>query len=356
MFCRAEEQAMKRAIELAAAGGKRVFPNPEVGAVILSPNGETISEGFHAFCGGAHAERDALSKAGDVSGCTMVVTLEPCTHHGRTPPCTSAIIQSGINRVAVGLIDPDPRVGGKGIEHLRASGIDVETGLLEDHVRELNRVYLHHIATGRSFLHLKMAGTLDGRSAARDGSSRWITGEESRKRVHEYRRTSHAVLVGGGTAVADNPLLTARDVFCSPEDQPVRIVYSGSGLPAGLKIFNTPGRTVVAVKKKIDVPASAEVWEGIETPLQLLEKTASEGLGIVLCEGGKSLAASLLRNRLVDRFSIFAAPALLGNSGVPLIGDLEIDSISGILRLEDITVTLIGSDTLTEGKVVYRSD
>jgi diaminohydroxyphosphoribosylaminopyrimidine deaminase/5-amino-6-(5-phosphoribosylamino)uracil reductase len=356
MFSQAEQRAMKRAIELARAGGKHVFPNPEVGAVILSPAGEVVSEGFHAFCGGAHAEREALNHAVDVSGCTMVVTLEPCSHHGRTPPCTEAILRSGIHRVVVGLTDPNQTVSGSGISLLRSEGIEVEAGLFSDEISELNRVYLHHIATGRSCLHLKMAGTLDGRSAASDGSSRWITCEESRKRVHEYRRDSHAVLVGGGTAASDNPLLTAREVSCAPEDQPVRIVFTGRDLPHNLKLFNSPGRTVVATRNRLDLPASVEVWEGIETPQQLLARTAAEGLGLVLCEGGNSLAASLLRNRLVDRLSIFSAPALLGSSGFPLIGDLGTGSISDILRLENVTVTMTGSDILTEGRVVYRAD
>jgi len=356
LFSQAERSAMRGAIEIALGGGKKVFPNPLVGAVILSPEGETVSEGFHEFYGGVHAERNALEKAGDVTGCTMVVTLEPCSHHGKTPPCTDAITSSGVTRVVVGMKDPNPLVSGRGIELLRDSGIDVEVGLFEEEVRKLNEVYLHYIATGRSFVHLKMAGTLDGKSAAADGSSRWITGPESRKRVHEYRRDSHAVLIGGGTAVADDPELTVRDVQCSDENQPVRIVFSGRFLPEKLKLFSLPGRTVVATDSPESFPDAVEVWEGIQTPGQLFVKTAEQGLGLILCEGGGTLAASLLGDHLVDRLSIFTAPALLGSTGIPLVGDLGIDGIQHILRMEDVTVTMTGNDILTEGRVVYRVD
>ncbi len=356
MFRKSEQTAMKRAMEIALGGGKKVFPNPLVGAVILSPEGEMVSEGFHEFYGGVHAERNALEKVGDVTGCTMVVTLEPCSHHGKTPPCADAITSSGVTRVVVGMEDPNPLVSGKGIELLRDSGIDVEVGLLEKEARKLNEVYLHYIATGRSFVHLKMAGTLDGRSAAADGSSRWITGPEARKRVHEYRRDSHAVLVGGGTAVADDPELTARDVKCSDENQPVRIVFSRRSLPEKLKLFSLPGRTVVATSGTESYPGAVEEWRDIQSPEQLLVKTAEHGLGLILCEGGGSLAASLLREHLVDRLSIFTAPALLGSTGIPLVGNLGVERIENILRMEDVTVTMIGNDILTEGRVVYRAD
>lgn len=347
---------MRRAIEVARAGGKRVFPNPLVGAVILDSSGNTVSEGYHACCGAPHAEQDALNRTGDVKGCTMVVTLEPCVHHGRTPPCVEAIVNAGIRRVVVGLVDPDPRVSGRGIEYLRSRGLEVETGPFEEEIRELNRTYLHHTATGRSFLHLKMAGTLDGRSAAADGTSRWITGGESRKRVHGFRKDAHAVLIGGKTAAADDPLLSVRAIDCSEEEQPVRIIYTDFELPAGLKLFNTPGRTVVATGSNISAPPSAELWTGICSPEDLLRKTAEEGLGLVLCEGGKTLAASLIVNGLVDRLSIFTAPALLGADGVPLLGTLNVKTIDGMLRLRNVEISRIGDDILTEGQIVHRAD
>ncbi|MCD4708544.1 MAG: bifunctional diaminohydroxyphosphoribosylaminopyrimidine deaminase/5-amino-6-(5-phosphoribosylamino)uracil reductase RibD [Candidatus Sabulitectum sp.] len=347
---------MRRAIELALGGGKKVFPNPRVGAVILSRSGETISEGFHAFYGGGHAERNALEKAGDVTGCTMVVTLEPCSHHGKTPPCAEAIANAGIRRVVVGLTDPNPLVAGDGIRFLRSRGIEVEVGLFSDEIEKFNEVYLRYITTGRSYLHLKMAGTLDGRSAAEDGSSRWITCRESRRRVHEFRKNSHAILVGGGTAITDDPELTARNVKCAGEDQPVRIILTSKDMPCNLRLFNSPGRTVVATNRRRNLPESVEVWEGIKTPLQLLTRTAEEGLGLVLCEGGGSLAASLLREHLVDRLSIFTAPMLLGSTGFPLAGNLGIHAIGDVLRMENVTVARTGDDILTEGQVVYRAD
>ncbi len=358
MFSKHEQIVMERAITLAWGGGKKVFPNPRVGAVIISDDGKIISEGFHAFHGGAHAEKNALDNAGDisVSGCTMVVTLEPCSHFGKTPPCAVAIAEAGISRVVIGLEDPNPLVAGKGIEFLTSRGIQVETGLLSEEVKKLNEVYLHYIKTGRSFVHLKMAGTLDGRSAAADGSSRWITGEESRTRVHEFRRESHAVLIGGGTAVSDDPELTVRSVTCTEEEMPVRIVLSKRSLPKNLKMFNSSGRTIVVTDNRRDIPDSVEIWSGIESLNSLFTATAKAGLGLILCEGGSSLAASLLKEHLVDRLSIFTAPAVLGNKGFPLLADLNIDSIGNILRLKNVTVEKTGEDILTEGSVVYRID
>jgi diaminohydroxyphosphoribosylaminopyrimidine deaminase/5-amino-6-(5-phosphoribosylamino)uracil reductase len=263
---------------------------------------------------------------------------------------------AGIRRVVVGLVDPDPRVSGKGIEYLRSRGIDVETGPFEEEIRDMNRIYLHHTAKGRSFLHLKMAGSLDGRSAAADGTSRWITGEESRRRVHEFRKDAHAVLIGGKTAAADDPLLSVRDIECAWEEQPARIIYTDFELPPGLKVFNTPGRTIVATGNNVSAPPSAELWTGIGSPEELLQKTAEEGLGLILCEGGRTLAASLIVNGLVDRLSIFTAPALIGENGVPLLGALNVKTIDGMLRLKNVEVTRTGNDILTEGQIVHRAD
>lgn len=356
MFKLNEQIAMKRAIELASRAGKKVFPNPGVGAVILKPSGEVVSEGYHAIYGGPHAEVNALQNAGDVNGCTMVVTLEPCCHFGKTPPCVDAIVTAGIKRVVIGLEDPNPVVSGNGIKYLLAKNIDVEVGLFQDEVKRLNAIYLHNLSFQRSFLHLKMATTLDGRVAAKDGSSRWITSEESRARVHAFRHSAHAVLVGRVTAIMDDPELTVRAVKCADEDQPVRIILASKELPASLKLFNTKGRTVIATNSDISFPDGIEVWRETGSLHDLLKRTRAEGLGEVLCEGGRTLATSLLKEQLVDRLSIFTAPALLGDSGMPLINDLGIDSIDGILRLRNTVVTQIGEDTLTEGQVVYRSN
>ena len=358
MFNQNEQIAMARAIELASRGGKKVFPNPNVGAVIINASGKIISEGYHALYGGAHAEVNALENAGDDSilGCTMVVTLEPCCHFGKTPPCVDAIVNSGINKVIVGIEDPNPVVAGKGIEYLRTKGIIVEVGLLQSEIKKLNNIYLHNLSIRRSFLHLKMATTLDGRVAAADGSSRWITGDESRTRVHEIRSRSHAVLIGRGTAIADNPELTVRAVECKDEEQPVRIVLANKELPSTLKLFNSSGRTIIATNSERSFPDGVEVWRGIDTLLRLLEKTQASGFGEVLCEGGRMLATSLLKEQLVDRLSIFTAPALLGNTGFPLMDNLGIDNISTILRMKNVTVTRIGEDILTEGQIVYRSN
>ncbi len=347
---------MAVAMAEAGKGGKRVFPNPLVGAVILNSQGIVLSSGFHGFCGAPHAEREALGRIDSADGCTMVVTLEPCCHHGRTPPCTEAIIQAGIVRVVVAMKDPDPRMSGKGVRILRENGIEVETGLMESEAEELNSLYLHHLRTGRSFLHLKMAGTLDGRSAAADGSSRWITGPESRRRVHLYRKNAHAVLVGAGTAEKDDPSLTVRSVDCPNDQQPVRIILTDRELSQSLKVFRDGGRTVVASPFHIKVPDFVELWPDIHSLDELLIKTAAEGLGMVFCEGGGTLAASLVKAELVDRLSIFTAPALLGGSGLPLIGNTGSASIDDMIRLKNVTVERTGSDILTEGTIVHRAD
>jgi len=271
-------------------------------------------------------------------------------------PGVDAIVSSGIKRVVVGLKDPNPVVAGNGIKYLQSRGIDVVVGLMLDEIEKLNSVYLHNLSSQRSFLHLKMATTLDGRVAAADGSSRWITGEESRTRVHEYRKRAHAVLIGRGTAIADDPELTVRAAECTDEEQPVRIVLANNELPSTLKLFNSKGRTIIATNSERSFPAGVEVWRGIGTLLNLLTKTQTSGFGEVLCEGGRFLATSLLKEQLVDRLSIFTAPALLGNTGFPLMDDLGIDNINSILRMKNVTVTRIGEDTLTEGQIVYRSN
>ena len=236
------------AARAAMRGAGDVEPNPMVGAVVLG-NGEggslIVGRGWHGCCGGPHAEAVALDEAGErARGATLVVTLEPCCHTGRTDPCVERIISSGISRVVAAMVDPDPRVDGRGFEALRAGGVEVEVGLMAEEATLLNRVYLHYKRTGRSFLHLKLAATLDGRIAARDGSSRWITSGPARARAGSMRAEAGAVLVGAGTVLSDDPSLLPPDpqspTYC-------RLVAAGRRpLPAGAKIFDSGARTVVA--------------------------------------------------------------------------------------------------------------
>ena len=369
---RGEQEAllMTRALGLAARGGSRTFPNPLVGAVLTDRDGEVAGEGWHSMCGAPHAEVEAIRAAGDRAfGGTLVVTVEPCCCHGRTPPCTDAIVKAGISRVVIGMIDPNPAVSGAGASLLREAGLEVETGVLSEEAEIQNRVYTHYLETGRSLLHLKLAVSLDGRTAAADGSSRWITGPESRFRVHMMRRDAAAVLVGAGTARTDRPSLSVRAVDCTPEEQPVRMVAArGSdlsfveGMAAGGKGLtvampdDSPGKLQNRVTR-----SGARLWllppdyGGIDLEA-LLHRTAEEGLGLVLCEGGHTLATALLTRKLVDRISVFTAPLLLGREGVPALDRLGIDSIDACTRLSDVSTETVGSDTLTEGRVVYRAD
>jgi diaminohydroxyphosphoribosylaminopyrimidine deaminase/5-amino-6-(5-phosphoribosylamino)uracil reductase len=343
---------MDRALALAESGWPGVFPNPMVGAVILDGEGGVIGEARHECCGAPHAEIMAMEGARKgLEGATLVVTLEPCAHQGRTPPCVDRIVSSGIRRVVAAMTDPDPRVSGRGFEYLRNRGIEVVTGVREREALDLNRVWIHCLKTRRSFLHLKMAVSLDGRAAASDGSSRWITGPESRKRVREMREKCHAVMVGSGTVLLDNPSL----VHDGPGPRPVRIVVSGSPLPGELNVYSDGGRTITAVPRGADWIPRGEflVFDDLG---DLLAGTLSLGLGLVLCEGGPRLATALVNEALVDRISVFTAPKLLGGGGVPVFHDLWITGVGSALSVEDVVSERLGGDTLVEGRLVYRSD
>ncbi|MCK4504996.1 MAG: bifunctional diaminohydroxyphosphoribosylaminopyrimidine deaminase/5-amino-6-(5-phosphoribosylamino)uracil reductase RibD [Candidatus Aegiribacteria sp.] len=367
-----EIQAMKRALELAFLGRRAVFPNPMVGAVVLDSSGNSVGEGFHEKCGAPHAEINALSEAGAAaSSGTIVVSLEPCCHYGRTGPCTDAIIKAGIRKVVIAMRDPHPNVSGKGIEQLESARIEVETCVLLDEAELLNRVYLHYLRTSRSWVTLKMALSMDGRTAAKDGSSRWLSCEESRKQVHRMRASAQAVMTGAGTVRDDNPELTARFTDHPLEEQPVRIVVSATGdLGNSRKIFEKTGRVIIAVPESVSGKLQefqrefgADIWEfpadstgyGFNL-IFLLERTASEGFGEILCECGRGLATMLMRKKLVNTLSVFITPLILGGEGLPAFEKLGIDSMVDSIRLENVRSSLSGTDTHLEGEVVYGTD
>lgn len=369
MASEAELLAMRKALRLAGRGRGATFPNPMVGAVVLDSRGREVGDGFHRKCGEPHAEAVALASAsGKARGGTMVVTLEPCCHHGRTGPCTEKIIEAGISRVVIAMEDPDPRVCGGGARVLEDAGVDVETGVLAERAVELNRVYLRYLETGRSWVTLKMALSLDGRIAAADGSSRWISCEESRRIVHRRRATVGAVMTGGGTVRSDDPELTVRHAPLPPSGQPARIIVTASGdTGSSRKFLAAPGRIVIVVPEKVDVPAAAgkrgvEVWELPKDPdggadlEELLKRTASEGIGEILCESGPGLATALLVRGLVDSVMFFTAPVLLGDGGIPVLGDLGIQEIGRAIRLDNVRRRRSGTDHLTEGEIVHGSD
>ena len=353
---------MRQALDLAARGTGRTSPNPMVGSVVVR-DGVVLGEGYYREYGGRHAEPQALEEAGSrARGAVLYVTLEPCCHQGSTPPCTDAIIASGIAHVHVAMTDPDRRVAGKGIERLRAAGMTVETGLLEAEARELNAAYVRHRETGQPFVLLKLAQTLDGRIATRNGHSKWITGESARKRVHLMRSRADAVLVGIDTVLADDPQLTVRHV---DGRQPRRIVLDSRGrTPLDARVLNGEAPATVCVTDA----ASADRIEELEgTGAEVLVLPGGDGsipiaplksalgkAGIVtlMVEGGSRVAASFLRERAVDRIACFVAPRILG-AGIPSIDGLALNDLSKAIDLRDTRVEQLGGDFLITGTPGY---
>jgi diaminohydroxyphosphoribosylaminopyrimidine deaminase/5-amino-6-(5-phosphoribosylamino)uracil reductase len=319
---------MARALEL-AEGSPWPDPNPRVGCVIVSADGSFVAEGFHRGAGTAHAEVAALEAAGDrARGATAYVTLEPCSHTGRTAPCTDALIAAGIGRVVFAQSDPNPVATG-GAEVLAAAGITVVGGVLAERAQALNAAWARTVELGRPLVSWKFAATLDGRSAAADGTSQWITGSEARADVHTLRGRCDALLVGTGTVLADDPRLTVRAPDgTATSDQPLRAVMGLRELPASAAVFRGPGECVVLPTRE-PCAALATLWD--------------KGVRHVWLEGGPTLAAAFLNSGLVDEVYAYLAPALLG-AGPSAVGDLGISSISDILRLRLEEVVRVGND------------
>lgn len=353
---------MKRALELAELGGGYVNPNPQVGAVIVK-RGEVIGEGYHEKFGGPHAEARALEEAGEsAEGATLYVTLEPCVHYGKTPPCTERIIESGLARVEVAIEDPNPKVSGKGIERLRGEGIEVSLGLMEDEARETNEIYLHYVKTGRPFVLLKLAMTLDGKIATRTGDARWISSESSRELVHELRARYSAVGVGANTVISDNPRLNVRDAD-GPDG--ARIVFdSGGKAPTNSRIFtlSSSAPTILATGENVSEThlkgykgAGAEVWqiEADQDKLNLeslLERMGKHGYDSLLVEGGGEIAWSFLDRNLVDKIRFFYSPKIIGgNEAVPSVGGKGKARIKDGLAIERLTIERFGEDVSLVG-------
>ena len=325
MASTAEREAMARAVALAARGLGRTSPNPVVGCVVLNARGEAVGEGFHTRAGGgAHAEVRALAQAGaSARGGTAVVTLEPCAHTGRTGPCSDALVAAGIARVVYAVSDPTETASG-GADRLMAAGVEVESGLLAEEARRGNEAWLLAVRLGRPHVHWKWAATLDGRSAAADGTSRWITGPQARAEVHTLRDQVDAVLVGTGTVWADDPSL---DVRPAPVDgrQPMAVVVGRRPLPAGSRLA---GRAVVLATRD---------------PLAALADLYERGVRSVLLEGGPTVAGAFLQAGAVDRVTAYLAPALLG-AGPAALADAGIASIGDALRLGLESVERVGDD------------
>ena len=330
------ETFMLRALDLARIPAS-TSPNPRVGAVLVRDE-QIVGEGFHEGPGTPHAEAKALEMAGArANGATLYVNLEPCNFHGRTPPCAPAVVEAGVSHVVVAIEDPDVRVSGGGLALLRDAGLEVTVGVLEANAREVNRAFIHHRVTGRPLVSLKLALTLDGRMGAPDRTSRWITGEAARRRVHERRAEVDAVIVGAATALNDDPQLTARDVPVTR--QPVRVVVDAAGhLPSWARVFDE-GTVVVATTSLVSHDAQL-VWketgaEIVTLPAKgrgvdlgaMIESFVERGWMEVLCEGGAELATSLLRDDLVDRIELHQGPIMVGRGG-PEIGDIGVETMS----------------------------
>jgi len=360
----ADEKWMRRALDLAAKGRGRTSPNPMVGAVVVN-NGRKLAEGWHRRAGAAHAEIIALRSARRSKGATLYVTLEPCSTHGRTPPCTEAILKSGVRRVVVGAIDPNPRHAGRGIRLLRRAGIRVSTGTLGGEALKLNRPFNHWITTRRPWVIAKAAMTLDGKIATRTGDSKWITGTAARREAHRLRAQVDAVLVGVTTAARDNPSLTIRGV---QRHRPLlRIVLDPRGrIPAGSKILSgSAGRPTLIVTGARLSPAAARrigqrgacVWKFPMTrgrlPLRrLLKRLGTCGITSLLVEGGSETLGAFFDAGLVNQTAFFYAPKMIGGArSVKAVGGAGIARMSHALRIQEIEVRRIGTDLLVSGYV-----
>ena len=357
---------MRRAMELAERGVGFTNPNPMVGAVIVK-GGKVIGEGWHERCGEWHAERNAFRNCTvPAEGATMYVTLEPCCHYGKTPPCTEAIIEHGIARVVVGMEDPNPLVAGKGIALLREAGIEVVCGVEEEALREQNRVFLKYISTKLPWVAMKTAMTLDGKIATRTGDSKWITGAEARAYVHELRHRFMAILVGIGTAVADDPLLNCR-IEGRGVRQPIRVVVdSNARLSLDSQLVKTAGeyRTIVAhtrfaPEERVKALREAGVEmllckekEGLVDVRNLLELLGQSGIDSILLEGGGSLNYTFLAEGLADELYAFIAPKIVGgmNAKTPVEG-AGMEKMADAINLELENVLNIGHDVLLKLKV-----
>jgi diaminohydroxyphosphoribosylaminopyrimidine deaminase/5-amino-6-(5-phosphoribosylamino)uracil reductase len=331
-----ELEAMDRALALAALGLGTVAPNPVVGCVILDSQGDIVGEGWHQRAGEAHAEVLALRAAGPRAvGGTAVVTLEPCAHTGRTGPCVDALVDAGITRVVYAVDDPTPDAEG-GAERLAAAGLDVEGGVRSADATHVNRAWLTSVRRGRPYVTLKLATSLDGRVAAADGSSRWITGAPARADGHRLRALSDAVLVGTGTVIADDPSLTVRDVEGALVGRtPLRVVVGRTAIPAGARVANDTAPTLHLATRDLSTAMTSLHDAGVLS---------------VLVEGGPTIAGALLSAGLVDEVVAYIAPVFLG-AGKSAVEGLGLTTIAEALRLQEVQVTVLGDDVRIVGRV-----
>jgi diaminohydroxyphosphoribosylaminopyrimidine deaminase/5-amino-6-(5-phosphoribosylamino)uracil reductase len=356
-----DETWMAEAIALARRGLYTTTPNPRVGCVILDKNGNKVGEGAHLKAGEPHAEVHALRQAGEQTrGGTAYVTLEPCSHYGRTPPCADALIAAGIGKVVVANLDPNPSVDGTGIDRLQDNGVEVVTGVLEREASVLNRGFFKRMRTKRPYVRVKMAASIDGRTALSNGKSKWITGPDARKDVQRFRAMSCAVVTGSGTVIDDNPSLLVREQQSELADypdfalrQPLRVILDGERpLPVSHQIFNDQQQTLVLTTKNYKNAGFDESVEVVEMPTsspRIDLATTLDFLGQRQCneiwvEAGSTLAGAFLEQSLVDELIVYIAPKLIGNTGLPLLKLPQYEDLSQVPHLELQETLQIGSD------------
>ncbi|GAB6100695.1 bifunctional diaminohydroxyphosphoribosylaminopyrimidine deaminase/5-amino-6-(5-phosphoribosylamino)uracil reductase RibD [Halanaerocella petrolearia] len=357
---------MKQALKLAKRAKGRTSPNPLVGALIVK-DGEIIGQGYHHYAGGAHAEINALDNADkDISGATLYVTLEPCSHYGKTPPCSKAIIEAKIERVVIAMKDPNPKVAGAGIKMLREAGIKVEVGVLSDKAKELNERFIKYITTKKPFVILKNAVTLDGRIATKTGDAKWITGSQSRELVHKLRDQVDAILVGIGTILADNPRLTTR--LPNGGEDPVRVILdSRLRIPLDSNVITqeSSAKTIVVTtkqaseKKKDELKAiGVKIIEAGNNQVDLdllLDKLGRREIISLLVEGGSQINTSFWEAELVDKLYYFIAPKIIGGEdAVSVVGGQGVDQVKSGVRIKDKEIQEIGEDILMIGYPEYN--
>ena len=363
-----DERWMRLALSLAQRGLGRVWPNPAVGCVIVK-DGKVLGRGWTQKGGRPHAETEALAQAGDVKGATAYVTLEPCAHHGKTPPCANALVEAGITRVVSALDDPDSRVAGQGYKILHDAGVEVTEDVLVDAAADLNQGFLLNRTIGRPMFTLKMASSIDGRIATAAGESRWITGPAARRQVHLMRACHDAILIGAGTARADDPLLDVRDMGME-DDNPVRIILDG-GLSLSLtsRLAQSAKDTPLWICHRAGLDKDRlKIWEEIGATLievthngtgeldlaDLAIQLGKRGITRVLCEGGGRLAASLITAELVDTLVTFTAGLAIGSEGGAVFGPLQIDALKDAPSFDLVESRTVGHDIMTTWKPSAR--
>ncbi len=354
---------MELVIELAKRGEGKVNPNPMVGAVIVK-DGTIIGEGYHEKYGEGHAEVNAFeSLKEDPSGATMYVTLEPCSHYGKTPPCVDKIIQSKIKRVVIGMIDPNPLVAGNGLDKLKRAGIEVKVGVLEDKCKKLNEIFIKYILTKKPYVVLKTAMSLDGKIATRNGESKWISSEKSRLQVHNLRNKFSAIMVGVNTVIKDNPELTCR---IKNGNDPIRIIVDSTlRIPINSKVLqNKDNKTIIVTTKRANINSMQELLKknikviiideknGQVDLNALIKKLGELGIDSILLEGGATLNYSALEENIVDKVMIYIAPKIIGGeSSKTPVGGRGIDKLKDAFKLKNIAINILDEDILVEGYI-----